>query len=126
MGKPSKKYDEEKVGEVLQANYEFLEKLFGTDHKTLRDELFAFEDEEELRARLADEGIPTEKGVRIMLVDIEFARCKVCGDPINKSQEDWYVLVLPPKPRRSTSAVHKEAMAWKSAWYHASNDGYGM
>jgi hypothetical protein len=139
-----KPYDEANVGKVVDTNYKFLnhlwseEKLWGPSgqERTLRDHLFALSDEAALRAELALQGIKvdppggSQTPVRIMLVDIENARTKTYGTAINAGSDLFYVLVLPPKLRRQTEDPSKEdykrMQAWSGAWYHASNDGYGM
>lgn len=126
MAGPRKPYDETKVGEVVQQNYRFLEKLFDAQqHQALRNRLFECADEAALRLELGKEGIQVAAPVRIMLVDIENARTKTYGGPIQPT-DDWYVLVLPPVPRREPGDVYKEMQAWSGASYHASSDGYGM
>lgn len=139
-----KPYDEANVGKVVQTDYKFLndlwneEKLWGPrdGERTLRDHLFALSDEAALRAALAAQGIVVDPPpgsatpVRIMIVDIENARTKTYGTQINPGTDFFYVLVLPPKLRRQTEDPTKRdymrMQAWSGAWYHASNDGYGM
>lgn len=128
---PHKPYDEDEVGEVVQTNYEFLETLFDARKGAkLRRQLWGQANEARLRAFLRTKGIVVPAGVRIMLVDIENARTKVQPPAIDPKKDSFYVLVLPPMPRRKTKDPtkkdYKEMQAWKSAWYHASNDGYGM
>jgi hypothetical protein len=73
-------------------------------------------------------GIPDD--VRIMLVDIEAAAKKEYPPAIVPGTDKFYVLILPPVPRREKGNpgddAYKEMQAWNSAWYHAINDGYGM
>ncbi|MGA7490609.1 MAG: hypothetical protein WBW74_27115, partial [Xanthobacteraceae bacterium] len=73
--------------------------------------------------------VPVVAGARIMLVDIENARTKTYG-PIDAVNENFYLLTLPPVPRRPTSQSSKEdyksMQAWEGAWHHAIVDGYGM
>jgi hypothetical protein len=125
-----KYWDEKKVGEQVQNNYTILSRLFDEPgQKAFRDALFAYPTEAALRAALNTDGVIVDAGVRIMLVDIEYARTKTFG-PINPATEDYYVLVLPPIPRRPTSdptkADYKRDQAWEGAWHHAIVDGYGM
>ena len=61
-----------------------------------------------------------------MIVDIETATTKVYDPPIDPKKMDFYIMVLPPVPRRHVEGVYKDEQAWWSAHYHASNDGYGM
>jgi hypothetical protein len=126
MAGPTKPHDEAKVGQVVQTNYQFLEKLFDTkEHQALRNRLFDCADEAALRLELSTEGLQVVAPIRILLVDIENARTKTHGGPI-KPTEDWYVLVLPPVPRRELENVYKRMQAWSGANYHASSDSYGM
>jgi hypothetical protein len=62
----------------------------------------------------------------MMLVDIENAITK---SYINDPRKDpFYVMVIPPDLRKkpSTDASYKEAQALSGAWFHATNDGWGM
>jgi len=139
-----KPYQEYSVGKAVHTNYEFLENLWkeekrwGKPKQTLRNFLYTRPTEQALRNALKREGIDVKRGVRIMLVDIERASAKTFGLPgnpnterrISPTAEDFYVLVLPPKLRRKTIGLRKEdyleMQAWSGAWYHATNDGYGM
>jgi hypothetical protein len=127
---PAKYWDPLKVGDQVQKNYAFIAKLFDdTQQKQLRDRLFSYATEQELRAALEAEGIPLLAGVRLMLVDIENARTKTYG-PINAATENFYLLTLPPVPRRPTpdpgGQDYKRMQTWEGAWHHAIVDGYGM
>ena len=127
---PAKYWDQMKVGEQVQHNYAFISKLFDdVGQKAFRDRLFAYATEDELRAALIAEGIPLLDGVRLMMVDIENARTKTFG-PIDAANENFYLLTLPPVPRRTTTdptkADYKRNQAWEGAWHHAIVDGYGM
>jgi hypothetical protein len=127
---PAKYWDPLKVGEQVQANYAILTKLFDNGQgKQLRDQLFAYATEPELRQALKDMGVPLLENVRLMLVDIENARTKTFG-AIDAANENFYVLTLPPVPRRPTADPgkqdHKRSQAWEGAWHHAIVDGYGM
>ena len=64
--------------------------------------MFAHATEAALRAALNTEGIPVPANLKIMLVDIEYARTKTFGT-INPATDDYYTLILPPIPRRQTS-----------------------
>jgi hypothetical protein len=125
MPGPTKPYDEKKVGDQLQANYVFLEKLFGTQQKAFRDRFFRCATEAKLRSALSREKIKVPSDVRIMLVDVEFARMKTFGS-VNPRRDKFYILVMPPVPRRERTEDYKEMQAWQGAWYHAIVDGYGM
>lgn len=140
-----KPYNEHEVGKVAQTNYAVLEQLFDLDvGQALRNQLFGAASEANLQALLEAPPwkIVIPPGVRIMVVDIENARTKTFrpatkndGEPDIDPREDFYVLVLPPVPRREAAnpdatprSIHvsKETHAWSSAWYHAITDGYGM
>ena len=127
---PTKYWDPTKVGEQVQANVVFLTKLFdNVNQQALRDQLFAY-DEAALRTALnTTHHIPVPADVKIMLVDIEYARTKSFG-VINPAADKFYVLMLPPVPSRETSdptkADYKRMQAWEGAWHHAIVDGYGM
>ncbi len=125
MAGPTKPYDENKVGKQVQTNYAFLEKLFGARQKAFRDRFFRCRTESALRRALHSQGVPVKPGVRIMILDVEYARTKVFG-PINPRRDNFYVLVMPPVPRKKKSNDYKDAQAWDGAWYHAIVDSYGM
>jgi hypothetical protein len=118
-------YTPAKMGTYVQKNYVFLrEKLF--DPKVgaaLRQELLNMS-EADLRPRIkAELDLDIPAHVRVMVVDIENGR----ANPASMNQDDeFYMLVLPPVPRKSETAEHKEACAWEGAWHHAIVDGYGM
>jgi len=125
MPGPTKPYAEYNVGATIQTNYAFLEELWGERGPALREELFARPSEASLRSLLGAWSITIADDVRIMLVDIESARVKTHGN-INPATESFYVLVLPPVPRRESEEIYKEMQAWTGAYYHAGSDGYGM
>jgi hypothetical protein len=132
-GGPTKPYySSATVGAYVQVNYDFLEDLWADSLRPkdapqtpLREYLFSLTNENALRAALLEEGIPVPSPIRIMLVDLERAKTKQFGS-IDHKNEFFYVLVLPPVPRRDPGDVYREEQAWWSAHYHASNDGYGM
>src|SRR5215217_8605252 len=116
MPGPTKVYDETKVGAQVQTYYAFLEKLFdAVGQQAFRNGLFAYPTEAALRTALGLEGIVVPANVRIMLVDIQYARTKDFG--IDPSKDDFYVLVLPPMPSRQTADAtkkdYKEMQAWE-------------
>jgi hypothetical protein len=114
------------VQETIQGNFKFLQKLFHPETGAkLRNDLFNQKDEAGLRAFLGSQWVSVKPTVRLMLVDIENGRTKVYGDAI-KPTEEWYVLVLPPVPRRSKDPQYVQLQTWSEATFHASNDGYGM
>jgi hypothetical protein len=115
------------VQEAIRGNYKFLQKLF--DPQTgakLRKDLFNQKDEAGLRAFLGSQWLAVRPNVRLMLVDIENGQTKVYGSAIDPSKEEWYVLVLPPVPRRSKDPQYLDMQTWAEATFHATNDGYGM
>jgi len=122
---PADVYQPGQVGKAVQANYDFLNQLFGANEKKFRDALFNCADENAARKMLADNGLTVPPPIRIMLVDIQYARTKTWGK-IDTDSEEWYVLVMAPKPQRKVNADYVDMQAWAAAWYHASNDGYGM
>lgn len=125
-GRPADVYHPGQVGNSVQTNFDFLKKLFGPTHQELRNGLWNCKTEAELRNLLGDHGVTVQPPTRIMVVDIENARSKVWGKDIDTASEDWYALILPPVPRRKQNDEYADMQAWSAAWYHASNDGYGM
>ncbi len=125
MSGPTKPYDEDKVGQQVQMNYKFIDKLFGRGQKAFRDRFFRCRTEAALRRALKREGVNVRPGVRLMILDVENARTKVFGT-INPRRDNFYVMVMPPVPRRRKSEDYKDSQAWEGAWYHAIVDSYGM
>lgn len=128
MPGPKKVDYSDKILEVTQTNYKFLlEKLWGPDEQAqaLRDQLITTRNEAELRALLATLGIEVEPSTKLMIVDVVGARTN--SFVANAGTQDFYVLVLPPKPRRHPgNDRYKEMQGWMTAHYHAVNDSYGM
>jgi hypothetical protein len=124
---PKKDYDETKVGATLQGIYALSEILFDPkSQKTFRDQFFDLAaTEDTARELLGPYGIVVAPGVKIMVVDIENARTRTFGT-IDAVKDDFYVFVMPPVPRRSTTKDYKDSQAWEGAWYHSIVDGYGM
>ena len=131
-GKPSSDYDETTIGEMVQTSYGFIEDLFDPNKRaTIKDAIWACEDDAELRDYLATKKIFwISKDVHIMVVDIETADIWPADIDDEWRDTDWYTLVLPPVPRRKlkgdTREDYADMQAWAAAWYHATNDGYGM
>jgi hypothetical protein len=128
---PAKYWDPLKVGDQVQKNYDLLTTLFDTvQGKQLRDKLFAYATEQELREELQRISVPLLDDVRVMLVDIENARTKTFDPAINPAVDKFYVLTLAPVPRRPTADAgaqdYKRMQAWEGAWHHAIVDGYGL
>jgi hypothetical protein len=125
MSGPTKPDYGEKIGEYTQHNYNFLKELWGANGMALRDTLINDRDEGRLRALLAEWHIYVADNVRIMIVDVE--RAKTNSFVNNGETEDFYLLVLPPAPRRHPQeAGYKKMQGWASAYYHAITDSYGM
>lgn len=114
------------IGGVTQTNYEFLmNKLWSSGGQAIRTQLTGTSDQAALRTLLREHKIEVEDGVRILIVDIENA--KTNGFDQAGATDDFYVLVLPPTPRRHPTEPHyKTSQAWTTAYYHAVNDSYGM
>jgi hypothetical protein len=132
MPGPTKPYYGAKIGQQVQTNYEFIEKLFDQKgQQAFRDSLFAHSTEAALRAALATLGVNVHAGVRLMVVDIQYARTKTYPPTIDPKKDDFYVLILPPVPMNKPTADpnrtdYIEDQAWEGAWHHAIVDGYGM
>jgi hypothetical protein len=123
-------WDETSVGESAQNIYNFLDKLWGNkpqpSGKTLRDELRAIMSEPDLKYFVKGNiGINIPEDVRLILVDIEDAKTTRYRDT-DPSLHPFYVLVIPPTPRRYDSKEYKEGQALSVAWFHATTDGWGM
>jgi hypothetical protein len=139
MPGPWKPYNLGQVGVTTQTLYNFVQQLFGPGGNVIRNTLLAAANETQLRTLLAGYGIslPANIGgpgsppppLRIMLVDIQSARCwqDPSLGPINPATDYFYVLVMPPVPTRySGQPGYEEMQALESAFYHAEVDGYGM
>lgn len=122
---PADIYQPGQVEKSVDTNYKFLHELF-SNNSTLRSQLMGCKTEQDARTLLGNKGITVQPPIRIMVVDIESATTKTWDKPINPKTDSWYVLVLPPVPRRKPDKSHTDAQAMLAAWYHASNDGYGM
>jgi hypothetical protein len=124
-------------GATTQTLYNFVQQLFSVGGTGIRNTLLAATNETQLRTMLAGYGIslpthiggPGSSSLRIMLVDIQSARCwqDPSQAPINPAADYFYVLVMPPVPTRySGQPGYEEMQALESAFYHAAVDGYGM
>jgi hypothetical protein len=118
-----------KILEYTQINAQFLKKLWGPEGDALRTKLIDTTDQDQLRGLLAENGIPVDPGVRILIVDI--LNAKANGFNAGAASVDFYALVLPPSPRRSPAEpdakkLYDEMQTWFTAHYHAVNDSYGM
>jgi hypothetical protein len=123
---PTKPYSEYKVGEVAQANYKFFEDCFDPGNKPFRDWFFdGATTEPQVRARLKAYGLDIPEGIKLVVVDLQYARMKNWS--LKKPEEEpFYEFILPPVPTRSTNADYVESQQWEEAWFHAIVDGYGM
>jgi hypothetical protein len=118
------------VGSTVDNLEEFCKSLFDTGtQEAFREQFFTLTTEKDLREVLADNKIvipPTDvitgAPIRIMVVDVENARCVSYGAKIDPKNELFYLLVMPPVPRK----YDRDMQAWESAWYHAIADGFGM
>jgi hypothetical protein len=117
------------LGDQVQLNYNFLERLFdpGTQ-EAFRKSFFDSKDEPHLRNMLRGYDIDIPAPTRIVLVDLENAKWFVhdpkAFDPVS---QDFYQLVMPPVPRKHPgSDEYKESQQYEDAWYHAVVDSYGM
>lgn len=114
-------YDDKTVGVDAQANYAFITRLFAADHQTLRASLTGAATEDAARQVLLANGINVGKDTALLIVDVQNCTTKQWRKSANT-----YVLILPPVPTRSKAPEYINLQAWASAWYHATNDGYGM
>ena len=96
MPKPVKPYNPAKIGQEVQINYAFLEKLFGSKQKAFRESFFKCKTLTDLRHKLARQNVIVKGRIRIILVDVENARMKSFGS----IHHDYYLLLMPPVPRR--------------------------
>ena len=129
MPGPRKPDYTDRIIQVTQSNFKFLlTDLWGPNGQALRDYLITTRDEAALRDRLVTSyKIEVEANSRLLIVDIAGARTN--SFVTDASQQDFYVLVLPPKPRRTPPndpGRYEEMQAWMTAHYHAINDSYGM
>jgi hypothetical protein len=123
---PWKPWDENEVGTYVQDNYEFVDRLFGPQGAAIRKKFWACTTETQLRKAIKDEAkINVPASVRVGVFDVEAAALKVIKK-IDPKTEDFYIMVMPPKPRRKNTADYKDGQAWEEAWFHAIVDGYGI
>jgi hypothetical protein len=126
MAEPRKQDYSSRVGDVTQINFAFLNKLWTkTSGDQFRAALIAA-DQTELKRLLTEAKIEFIRDDPILVVDIENAKTNGLFDqPVGAPF--FYVLVLPPRPRRHEDEQHYTAMqGWGAAYYHAINDSYGM
>jgi hypothetical protein len=122
---PYKPFDPLKVGEAVQGNYWFLDKLFAPGGNAYRQSILAMNDNQ-LRQELSEYGLDIPQGVRLVVVDLETATLQPVGGALN-AQDPFYQLVMPPAPRRHAgNAQYRHDQQWEDAWYHAIVDSYGM
>jgi hypothetical protein len=111
--------------EHLEVNFKFVKKLWSEGGDDFVEGLFKSSDPDDLATKLQEEGLKFPRKMQFVLIDVARGRTKSFPDSIDKRRE-WYVLVLPPKPSRSTDPQYIDLQAWSEASFHASNDGYGM
>jgi hypothetical protein len=115
------------IGTVTQQNYEFLKELWGSNGPALRDMLVSAAKQDELRDLLVGWNIYVDSFVKVMIVDIENARTHTPEGPIDPMVDKFYVLVLPPVPRKHPKEPgYGMSQGWSTAYYHAITDSYGM
>jgi len=126
MPGPKKPDYSDQIVQYTQHYYAFLKELWGPGGEALRQTLTTSRNEAELRDLLkAKAKIEIETTTRLVIVDI--LSTKTNSFVNNAATEDFYVLVLPPKPRRNPNdARYGELQGWSAAHYHAINDSYGM
>jgi hypothetical protein len=119
----------DRVGQVEQVQFDFLvNKLWnqeGNMGQEIRQRFITAPSEAALRALFIEFKIEVEADVRLAVFDVESAKVNSFVD--NPSTDLFYVLVLPPRPRRNTDNVPYTTMqGWTAAHYHTINDSYGM
>jgi hypothetical protein len=119
------------VGSTVDNLYGFLQSLFDpANQQAFRDSFFNLKTEAELRDLLltnkiyipVDDSTPQKNPIRIMVVDVEYARCISYDKKIDPKTDFFYLLVMPPVPHKYDTKMQ----TWESAWYHAIVDGFGM
>jgi hypothetical protein len=118
----------EKVGTYEQIHFDFLMNHLwnpnGPSGPDLRGRLINANSEDALRGLLLTGGIEFEETVRLAVFDVESTKIKSFVTDFSKP---YYVLVLPPKPRRNNDdAPYTMMQGWVAAHYHTINDSYGM
>jgi hypothetical protein len=126
MPGPRKPDYSDRIIDFTKSNFEFLKELWGEGGAALRNEFLTSRDEPALRRLLLQKAkIEIEATVRLVVVDI--LTTKTNSFVTDPDTQDFYVLVLPPKPRRNPGdARYEELQGWTAAHYHAINDSYGM
>jgi hypothetical protein len=130
-------YDEEGVGTNAQINSVFLKQLWDPDNgSAFRSRLLNARDEKTLRDLLDANDIKIRPDtVRIVVFDVESAKVQIYRRPqdnpnepprIDTGNENFYVLVLPPSPKRHDNTGYRNMQRSAAAYYHAVNESYGM
>lgn len=110
----------------VEKNHKFISKLWDAKTgSTFRDQLFGAKNLVALKAQLNDHGFGYPNDVQLIIVDVENGRTRSFPKAIDRKKR-WYVIILPPRPRRSRDKQYCEQLAWTEATFHATNDGYGM
>jgi hypothetical protein len=133
---PYKPWEETVVGDYVQRNYNFLDRMFG-EGKGLgatRNRYLHYTGPQLRQHIKNDLHIQLPDPVKVGVFDCETAAFHD-PDHIVYGNDAYYILVLPPTPRGYSpnpppatppSQDHTGDQAWDSAWYHAVVDGYGM
>ncbi len=112
--------------DLASNNYAFVKELWDTNRvPALRKELFDLNDRAALDRLLLPRGFEFPPNVEIVLVDIEGVRMKSFPHP-TVAKLSTYVLLLPPRPVNRTDSDSIAMHTGLEAFFHASNDGYGM
>lgn len=112
--------------DLASNNYAFVKELWDTNRTpALRTELFDAANRAALEALLKPRRFEFPTHVEIVLVDIEGVRMKSFPHP-SVPKTSSYVLLLPPRPVKRTDPNFIAMHTGLEAFFHASNDGYGM
>lgn len=117
----------DRVGEVEQKNFGFLMNSLWDpeDGPGIRNRFISAPNEAALRALFIEFKIEVEAEVHLAVFDVESMKVKSFVE--NPATQDYYVLVLPPRPRRHTdNKPYTMMQGWAAAHYHTINDSYGM
>ncbi|MFN0300540.1 MAG: hypothetical protein ACKVQU_09320 [Burkholderiales bacterium] len=114
--------------EQTRINLAFINKLWGVNGEAVRNELFGQPNQKAVHDLLRTNhnfDIPDE--VKIIMVDIDGARPTSFSASIDPAVDEFYYLVLPPKPiKRPGDPDYIAMQTGLEAFFHAANDGWGM
>jgi hypothetical protein len=119
------------VGQYVQDNYSFMDQLFDpVGGAAFRQQFWDYPNEAALRVAINNYlNLNLAHTVRVGFFDVEKPGARFFDPPI-KPDEQWYVMVLPPMPRRNAGTAgydqYVDSQEWEDAWYHAVVDSYGM